>query len=181
MRQLTVFLLLTTILAGARPSAAADASSATASCGNKLIDAGETCAQCGEDCAVQPCKPAQSHALFAVDFTPPPTPDISTAVLRIGYRSDRLSLPGSGADKSVQRRLTSPTHSVMAFNDLDYAVRIVASQPKAIPEGRLVTIEFDRCQGAPAPSVADLSCEIESCAASTGAASGCRCQILALQ
>ena len=73
------------------------------------------------------------------------------------------------------------TMKMMAFNDLDYAVRIVASHAKASPEGRLVTIEFDRCQGAPAPSVADLSCEIESCAASTGAATGCRCQILALQ
>jgi hypothetical protein len=181
MRQLVTLLFLASILAGARPSAAGDVSSAAPSCGNKLIDAGETCAQCGADCVVQPCKPSKSRALFAVDFTPPPTPDISTAVLRIGYRSDRLSLPGSGADKSVRSRLTSPTHSLMAFNDLDYALRLVASKAKAIPEGRLVTIEFDRCEGGPAPSVADLSCEIESCAASTGAATGCRCQILALQ
>jgi hypothetical protein len=183
MRQLAMLLLFAAILCHSRPGAAGEAGSGSAAgtCGNKLIDAGETCAQCSADCAVQPCKPTKSHVVFAVDFTPPATPDITTAVLRVGYRSDRLSLPGTGAEKSVQSRLTSPSHSLMAFNDMDYALRIVASHAKAIPEGRLVTVEFDRCEGAPAPTASDLSCEIETCAASTGPSAGCRCQIIATQ
>jgi hypothetical protein len=67
----------------------------------------------------------------------------------------------------------------MAFNDVDFALRIVAGHPKSIPAGTLVTIEFDRCDGAPEPSVADLSCAVESCAGSTGPASGCQCSITA--
>jgi hypothetical protein len=183
MRQLAMLLLFAAILAQSRPSAAGAAGigPVTGACGNKLIDAGETCAQCSADCTVQPCTPTKSHVVFAVDFTPPATPDITTAVLRIGYRSDRLSLPGSGAEKSVQSRLASPSHSLMAFNDLDYALRIVASHAQAIPEGRLLTIDFDRCEGAPSPTASDLSCEIETCAASTGPSDGCRCQIIATQ
>jgi hypothetical protein len=182
MRPLVTLVFLTALL-GARSEPAAGqagASASTGTCGNKLIDAGETCAQCAADCTVQPCRPAQQRAVFSVEFAPPPAPDVSTAVLRIGYRSDRLSLPGTGTEKSVQSRIKSPDHDVMAFNDLDYALRIVASRSKALPAGQLVEIEFDRCVGAPAPTVADLSCEVEACAASTGPESGCQCTISAV-
>jgi len=181
MRQRATLLVLIAVLAGSPHGAAGEASSsASGTCGNKLLDAGETCAQCAADCAVQPCKPSKAHARFAVEFTPPEVPDVSTAVVLIGYRSDRLNLPGSGEDKSVRSRLTFPTHSVMAFNDLDYGLRIVASHAQAIPAGQLLTIDFDRCAGAPVPTVADMSCQIEACAGSTGAAEGCRCNIIAL-
>lgn len=182
MRLLATLLVLAALLAAPSALAAGEASApvSTGVCGNKLLEPGETCAQCAADCAVQPCQPAQQRAVFAVEFTPPPVPDVSTAVVRIGYRSDRLSLPGTGTEKSVQSRIKSPEHDVMAFNDLDYALRIVAARAKAIPAGQLVTIEFDRCQGAPAPTVADLSCAVEGCAGSTGPESGCQCAISAV-
>jgi hypothetical protein len=181
MRPLVTLLLLAALTApGTRAAAQDSASVSAAACGNKLLDAGETCAQCAADCTVQPCRPSQQRAVFAVEFAPPPAPDVSTAVLRIGYRSDHLSLPGTGTEKSVQSRIKSPDHDVMAFNDLDYALRIVASHSKAIAAGQLVEIEFDRCADAPAPTVADLSCEVEACAASTGPQSGCQCTIKAV-
>jgi hypothetical protein len=154
-------------------------SPAPASCGNKLLESGESCAQCAADCVVQPCRPGRERATFNVVFTPPEVPDVSAAAILVGYRSDRLSLPGSGMEKSVQSRLTSPEHSVMAFNDLDYALRIVAGHAKTIPAGTIATIEFDRCDDAPTPTIADLSCTVESCAGSTGPAIGCRCSISA--
>ena len=178
MRSCVMLLLLTALTAAGMPmSGQANTSGRTSAGGNKLLDADETCANCAADCTVQPCRPGQQHAVFAVDFAPPPAPDVSTAVLRIGYRSDRLSLPGQGSERSVQSRLKAPEHDVMAFNDLDYALRIVAAGAKAIPNGQLLTIEFDRCEGAPAPTVADLSCMVEGCAGSTGPQSDCRCTI----
>jgi len=167
-------LSLLTLFASPRPTPAADAT-----CGNHLVEPGETCEGCPADCAVQTCRPGKGHAVFAVEFTPPPAPDISTVVLRIGYRSDRLSLPGTETAKSIRDRLKSSDHAIMAFNDLDYALRVVAGRPKALSPGQLMTIEFDRCAGAPAPAVTDLSCEVVTCAASTGPATGCSCRIVA--
>ena len=127
------------------------------------------------------CRPAKSTVSFAVDFTPPKAPDVSTALLRIGYRSDRVSLPGTGGEKSVQRRIKPATDIAMLVpNDLEYALRLVVGRPGGIPVGRLVTIEFDRCEGAPPPTPSDLSCEVETCASSTGAVDTCRCQITAV-
>jgi hypothetical protein len=170
-------LLTASILGAARLTAGA--SPATATCGNGLLEEGETCAQCAADCTPQPCRPGKSKVVFSVEFQPPAAPDVSTAVLRIAYRSDRLALPGSGTDKSVQGRIKSPGHNLMAFNDLDYALRVVASGAKAIPAGQILTIEFDRCDGAPAPTAADLSCAVEACAGSTGPQGGCLCTITA--
>ena len=174
--RLRLILLLTAAFLAANDAGSGQAAS-SATCGNKLLDADETCAQCPADCTTQPCRAGQQRAKFEVVFTPPETPDVSAASILIGYRSDLLSLPGKGMDTSVKSRLTAPNHDVMAFNDVDFALRIVAGHPKAIPAGVLVTVEFDRCEGAPAPTVADLSCAVESCAGSTGPSDGCRCSI----
>jgi len=183
MRPISIFtfVLLTMVAAmstaGEAPPAAPAA--APAQCGNALLDAGETCASCPVDCTVAACRPGKARAVFAVDFTAPEQAAVGSAVLRIGYRSDRLSLPGTGTEKSVRERIASPQHAVMAFNDLDYAVRVVAGRSPSLPMGRLFTIELDRCEGAPAPSPADLSCTVEACAGSTGPVDGCACWISA--
>ncbi len=179
--QIRVILFLLTAVLIAANGVANGQALPSATCGNKLLDADETCARCPADCTVQPCQPGNQRVKFDVIFAPPETPDVSAASLLIGYRSDRLSLPGKGMEQTVKSRLTTPNHDVMAFNDVDFALRIVAGHPKTIPGGTLATIEFDRCEGAPAPTVADLSCAVESCAGSTGPADGCRCSITATE
>jgi hypothetical protein len=182
MRTPSVFIVLLTCLAAVPAGVLGQGSSppSSATCGNKLLEPGETCAACPADCTVQACRPGKSHAVFGVDFTPPDAPDVSTVVLWVGYRSDRLSLPGTGMEKSVHSRIKSPPGgSMLVTNDQDYALRAVASGTKAIPAGRLFTIEFDRCEGAPAPTVADLSCAVDACASSSGPAQGCHCTITA--
>ena len=186
MRSLCLFVVLVSSLASAPTSATGQAAPPTSAvagtCGNKLLDAGESCTQCPGDCTAQPCQPAKSGIVFAVEFTPPAAPDVSTALLRIGYRTDRISLPGSGGEKSVQSRIKRVADTAMLVpNDLDYALRLVVGRPGGIPAGRLLTIEFDRCQGAAAPAPSDLSCEVETCASSTGAVDTCRCQITAIR
>jgi hypothetical protein len=60
-------------------------------------------------------------------------------------------------------------------NDLEYAVQVLES--RNIPLGQLFTATFDRCSGAPAPTLADLSCTVLSCAQGGGGVSGCTCVV----
>jgi hypothetical protein len=181
MRTISVLTLFAvTIVGAALPAAAGPTPAGTAAqCGNGLLEAGESCASCAADCAVAKCQPGKTRVQFAVAFNAPEQAAVGTAVLRIAYRSDRLSLPGTGTAKTVQQRIASPQHAVMAFNDLDYALRVVAGRSGALPMGQVFTVEFDRCDGAPTPSPADLSCAVEACAGSTGPVDGCTCSITA--
>ena len=123
------------------------------------------------------CHAGKTRARFAIDFKAPEQAAVGTAVLRINYRGDQLSLPGTGTAKTVQQRIASPQHAVMAFNALDSALRVVAGRSPSLSAGQLFIVEFDQCAGAAAPSAADLSCTVEACAGSTGPVDGCACSI----
>jgi len=179
MRTMSASILFMATIASSMPAFAGATPSPAAQCGNALLEPGETCTSCAADCVVAPCEPAKTRARFAVDFNALEQAAVGTAVLRIAYRSDRLSLPGTGTAKTVQQRIASPQHAVMAFNDLDYALRIVAGRSGSLPLGQVFTVDFDRCDEAPTPSPADLSCTVEACAGSTGPVDGCTCSITA--
>jgi hypothetical protein len=154
---------------------------AAGTCGNRLLDADESCDQCSADCVAQPCRPAKSRTRVVIDFVPPEAPDITSAVLRIGYRTDKMVLPSTGGDKAVRARIKGATDFAMLVpNDLDYALRVVVGRSTAMAAGKLLTIEFDRCQGAPSPAVGDLSCVVEACASSSGP-QDCSCKIAAVK
>ncbi len=95
----------------------------------------------------------------------------------IGYRSDRLSLPGHGGDKSVRERLTeTPDQAIVAVNDLHYGLRVVLARSSPIALGKLFTVHFDSCDSA-APGTADVACTVEACATVFGPADGCTCTV----
>jgi len=96
----------------------------------------------------------------------------------VGYRSNRVSLPGSGASPG-SRVKNRPTGTSQLVNDLNYAVRVViqASSGNSIPDGRLFTVDFDSCQGQAAVTPADFGCQIETCGSSFGSISGCTCTV----
>lgn len=117
---------------------------------------------------------------FRVEFDYPsggvvPT---STTVL-VGYKSDQVSLPGSGQNvATVNARIRNlPSNSGRTTNDLDYAVRLVITRAVGIPAGRLFTVDFDTCQGAATPTAARFGCTVEGCANSTGDVTDCRCTV----
>src|SRR5262245_12665385 len=114
-----------------------DGAPAAGTCGNRLLEADETCEQCAADCAAVACKPAQARASIVVDFMPPESPDITSAVLRIGYRTDKLVMPSTGEDKAVRARIKGATNFAMLLpNDLDYALRVVVGNSTAIAAGK---------------------------------------------
>jgi len=157
-------------------------------CGNGVIDPGEscsasdrcttgvTCIVCPQDCAVAACTPGPPTETFAVQFVPGNQGATGVSV-RVGYRSSVASIPGMGADASVGARVRNrPANSIVAVNDLDYALRVVLSRSTAFT-GSLFTVEFDSCAGAAAPMLTDLTCTVEQCSSANGAVSGCSCTV----
>ncbi len=149
----------------------------SATCGNGFLDPGETCESCPGDCVVQPCPSVTPTVSFAVDLIPPAGQQPTAATVLLGYDSGLVSIPGTGNELSVRQRVLPPAPLPQSFsvNDLDYAVRVVLT--RNTPLGFLFTARFDRCQAAPAPTVADFGCAVEGCAGGAGPIEGCTCTV----
>ncbi len=129
---------------------------------------------------VQACVAKTPPVTFRVNLSYPDggvVPSSSTVV--VGYRSDLVSLPGSGQGQaSVNARIKNlPSNSSRTTNDLDYALRVVVSRGAGVPAGRLFTIDFDTCQGTSAPAFTQFGCTVEGCGGSTGTVPGCACEV----
>jgi hypothetical protein len=114
---------------------------------------------------------------FTADLLPPAGQNPTTATVLLGYDSSRLSIPGSGTAISVRQRVAAPPPLPQSFavNDLDYALLVVVSRNVTL--GTLFTATFDACEGSPAPTIADLACTVQGCAAAAGPIDGCTCSV----
>jgi hypothetical protein len=147
-------------------------------CGNGILEHGESCTSCAADCTVLPCTATTPLQTFRVDFQAPLGSSPSVLTARVGYRSDRVSLPGTGSG-AASRVKNRPTGTSQLVNDLNYALTVLIQSQAggSVPSGRLFTIDFDTCQGAAAVTTADFACSIESCASSSGPIDGCICTV----
>src|ERR1700687_4163484 len=162
----------------ATATATATATMPLAMCGNGFIENGETCKSCPADCTVRSCTATTPLRTFSVNITFPADQTVSGLTLLVGYKSGTVSLPGSGAATSVGSRLKNrPSNAIFAFNDLDYALRTVVSRSGGFISGRLYTIDFDSCNGAPAPTAANFGCTVEGCSNTFGSVTGCTCSV----
>ena len=148
-------------------------------CGNGILEAGETCTSCPADCTVLACTATPPIQTFRINFQAPEGSAPSAVSALVGYRSDRVSLPGSGGSPS-SRVKNRPTGTSQLVNDLNYAVRVLIQGQSGvtIPDGRLFTIDFDSCQGAMSVTPADFGCQVESCGSSFGPIAGCSCVVV---
>lgn len=147
-----------------------------APCGDRVLQPGQTCAECPADCVVGPCTaPGAPTQAFVIELENEFGFDPTTATVVLAYNSTKLSIPGTGAVPSVRQRVVAPAPLPQAFtpNDMDYAVRVLIS--RNTPLATLFTATFDRCGGAPAPTLADVACTVEGCAQQGGAVPGCSC------
>lgn len=171
-------------------------------CGNGILEDGETCAKCAADCKVKACTPTGTSATFNVLFAPPLGENASSVTALVGYRSNVVSLPGKGTGSCVggsndgkactsgvdcpnglcqqprARIKNTQSGSIVGVNDLDYAVRVVATRSSPIAPGRIFSVDFDTCQGAAAPTAADFGCAVSGCASSFGPIDGCTCTVV---
>ena len=148
-------------------------------CGNGLLEMGETCESCAADCVVQTCNLANPAptVTFRVNWEPPPGQPVSVIRVLVSYRTNLVSLPGSGTGPS-SRIKNKPSNSITSVNDLNYGLDVLVSKSGSLPVGRLFTVDFDRCTGAAAPSVDDFSCVVTDCGSSFGPVDGCKCSVV---
>jgi hypothetical protein len=78
------------------PTPVATATPKPPMCGNGVLERGETCTSCAADCVAHPCTASGATVTFAVSFAPPLGETASSVTTLVGYRSDLVSLPGSG-------------------------------------------------------------------------------------
>jgi hypothetical protein len=114
---------------------------------------------------------------FRASLVPPVGAEPTSAGILLAYNSTKLSIPGSGTVTSVRQRVVAPPPIPQGFtpNDLNYAVRVAIT--RNIPLGVLFTATFDRCAGAPTPTLDDVSCTVLSCAQGGGEVVGCTCTV----
>ncbi len=162
----------------ATPTPTASPTPLASMCGNGVLEPGETCTSCPQDCVVRACTASLPTVPFSFNLRFSSSAPTSLSVL-IGYNSARLSIPGSGTAGTVSGRVTAPPPAPFPFirNDLNYGLRVVMSRTSPFQAGTFLTVTFDQCQGAPAPTAADLACTIEGCAGLGGEISGCSCAV----
>lgn len=148
-------------------------------CGNGLLENGETCESCPQDCVPSACDPSAENSVWEVAFASDIGSSPTSVTILLAYRSDVISIPGSGFQPTVRQRVTVPPPPPFLFtpNDLDYALRVVLSRTNGLDQGLLFTVRFDRCEGAPVPDLADFSCSVEGCAGAGGTIDGCACSV----
>jgi cysteine-rich repeat protein len=171
-----------------RPTATATASpSPTAtppatSCGNGLLEIGETCSTCPADCVAAACTPSATSATFTLTLSASRPP--SQTAVQLAYRSSVISIPGSGNDISVRQRVRAapPLPTTFSVADLDYAVDVQSARAAGLPVNTapFASARFDRCDGAPPPSLDDVACSPAACSDALGTIPNCRC-IVSLQ
>lgn len=168
----------TTPTVSATPTPTATTAS-SAECGNGLLEPGETCESCADDCIVSPCTPTVSMPSFAVHFSGVVGTVPTTVTVLLGYQSDLVSIPGMSNEMTVRQRITypPPVPFPQSPNDLNYGLRMVVGRTAGIPNGLLATVKFDACQGASTAVPGDFACTVEGCAGAGGPINGCDCSV----
>src|SRR5262249_21583689 len=141
---------------------------ATPVCGNGFLEAGETCASYPADCVIHPCTATTTIETFAVNLNPAPGATGNGAGGMMGYRSDIVSIPGSGNAGSVAQAVKNrPTNITFSAFDFDYALHVVINRNGGLSAGRLFTVDFTKCSQAVNATPADFGCTV-SCANQNG-------------
>jgi hypothetical protein len=116
---------------------------------------------------------------FTVSYDQPAGTVATLVQVRLGYKSDLLSLPGDGIAASPRVHTVQSGTSRLA-NDLNYAVLVTVQEQTVgnfLTPGAIFTVDFDSCEGAPGATTADLGCAVTQCSSSFGDVTGCTCTV----
>ena len=152
----------------------------TEACGNNTVDCGETCDDgntsnldnCPSNCVIAACTPNSGSSQFATVNFATSGPAVAGIVVFVDYPEGLVSIPGSGGAPPVPSHISgNPAGTSAVPNDLDHALRAVVTEntPGAtMPAGQLFRINFETCQGAPAPTAGQFTCTVLSASNSAG-------------
>jgi len=154
----------------------------TEACGNNTVDCGETCDDgntnnfdnCPSDCVIDACTPnSGSSQLTTVNFATSGGAQVAGIVVFVDYAESKVSIPGSGGTPPVPSHITgNPSGTTAVPNDLDHALRVVVTENApftTMPVGQLFRVNYETCQGAPAPTAGDFTCTVISASNQFGA------------
>ena len=150
----------------------------TTTCGDHLLEAGETCRSCPADCVAAACTPSGDTITFTLTLAGRRAPLIGR--VQLAYRTDVLTIPGTGSDIEVRQRVrpAPPLTTNFMVADLDYAVDVQRAGTQALP-APFATARFDMCTGASPATLDDLSCVVLSCTDAAGDVPDCGCTVAA--
>ncbi len=122
---------------------------------------------CPANCQVATCIPSGERVTANVNFASNPDGTIVSGLeLFVRYAEDTVSIPGSANAPEVTGRIASPGNvfSSITPNDRNYGLVLVLfdSTLFGVDPGTAVTIEFDLCEGTPAPTAGDFTCAVNS-------------------
>jgi len=158
-------------------------------CGNGIVEPGETCDDhntvdendptvpasppdtCPRNCRIDSCTAGTSGAeMVSVNFSVPAGAQVAGITVFLDYPDAKTSISGSGNQSSVVNSITNlPSNSISSPNDLDYGlIEGVLTTSPPIPPGRLFTVTFQHCSGAPALAVSDFNCVVKDASDSGG-------------
>ena len=150
-------------------------------CGNGVLEPGEDCTSCAADCVVQPCTAVTGPPFetFKVSYSQPAGTVASLVQVRLGYKSNLVSLPGTGSGPTSRVHLIQSGTSRLV-NDQGYDVLVTVQEQVVggfLTPGDIFTIDFDRCQSQPLATPADFGCTVLQCSSSFGDVTGCTCTV----
>jgi hypothetical protein len=177
----------------------APTSAPPASCGNGVVDTGETCDdgnnseddvttgtdvdRCPYNCAIASCAGATMTFQVDVNLCVPEGVELGGATLLLRYPDTAVGLPGSGASSLVEARLLNilddPFVSITP-NDLDYALRsaVFSVDLLPVPTGRIFSVQFDVCPEQTVPDMSAFRCLVKNASDVNGSAvSGVTCTV----
>ena len=143
---------------------------AGASCGNGVVDAGETCDDgntsdndaCPADCVVDACTSDPERTVsVTISFDAPYSVLVAGMSLLVDYPEGKVTVPESGRIQS-ERFVPEPREGrlLIAAFDLDHAARVVVASDKEIEPGALARLDFTGCRGEEPPVASDFACSV---------------------
>jgi cysteine-rich repeat protein len=135
-------------------------------CGNGTINPGETCDDggnsnndaCPANCVLEACTPiVGTERQVDVFFSTPA--NLGGIIVLLDYPEGRVEIPGGpppgGPAIPAGTIINPPPGTSLIPLDWNHALRVTAFRQGAIAEGRLFTVKFRDCAGAPTPPISD--------------------------
>jgi hypothetical protein len=151
-------------------------------CGDGTVEPGETCDDgntvdendasvpasppdtCPRTCRIDSCTAGTSGPEdVSVNLSVPAGAEVAGITVFLDYPDAKTSIPGSGNQSAVVSSIKNlPSNTISSPNDLDYGLLegVLTSSPP-IPAGRLFTVTFQHCSGAPALAASDFNCVVK--------------------
>ena len=124
------------------------------------------------------CKlsPDRQHVTLALIV--PEAQEVVSVVVSLGYDPSLVGFSETGGGTALRTRLSArATGALVTPDNTGDALRLVIAKAGGLTVGPIADVEFDRCTGSRAPTVADLHCTVASCAGAGGQIDGCGCAV----